>query len=175
MDYRRARQPGGTYFFTVVTHARQPLLIDHVDRLRRAFRTVRARAPFDLEAIVILPDHLHAVWRLPQGDADFSSRWQRIKRLFSSGIDLASGDGSRQRKRERAVWQRRFWEHAIRDGEDWRRHVDYIHFNPVKHGVAPSPGQWPHSSFRRAVQQGWYAADWGSQVVPAGLQGMHFE
>jgi len=176
MDYRRFRHRGGTYFFTVVTYQRQPLLVTHIERLRHAFRTVRRRRPFAIEAVVVLPDHLHAIWRLPEDDADFSGRWQQIKRLFSAGIEpRLSASPSRQGKREKSIWQRRFWEHAIRDDGDWRRHVDYIHFNPVRHGYAMSPGAWSYSSFRRAVRQVWYAADWGSSEPVAGLEGMDVE
>jgi len=175
MDYRRVHQKGGSYFFTVVTHDRKPLLTAHITRLRHAFRTVRDRYPYNLDAIVVLPDHLHCVWRLPPGDADFSGRWMRIKRLFSTGIGASSATPSQVLKREKGIWQRRFWEHCIRDEEDWRRHIDYIHFNPVRHGHALSPAEWPYSSFHRAVAKGWYVADWGNSGVVAGLDGMELE
>lgn len=126
-------------------------------------RQVRATRPFVIEAMVVLPDHLHCIWRLPAGDADFSSRWREIKKAASRLIAPAS-----DARRERAVWQRRFWEHAIRDADDWRRHVDYIHFNPVKHGLARHAADWRWSSFRDAVARGWSEASWG-EAEPADL------
>jgi putative transposase len=178
MRYRRSQQSGGSFFFTLVTYERQPILTrpDHIDRLRAAFKREIEKYPFALDAIVILPDHLHALWHLPEGDRDFSGRWSRIKRYFSIGCVGATAEqsDSRRQKRERMVWQRRFWEHTIRDEEDWRRHIDYIHFNPVKHGYARSAGEWPHSSFQRCVQKGWYAPDWG-RIEPTEIQGFNFE
>ncbi|WP_428354035.1 REP-associated tyrosine transposase [Methyloprofundus sp.] len=156
MDYRRYYQPGARYFFTVVTANRKPILIDNIDRLRVAFKKCITRFPFELEAIVVLPDHLHTIWRLPEGDADFSKRWMVIKRQFSSGLPQATVSQSKLKKREKGIWQRRFWEHCIRSEDDWRRHVDYIHFNPVKHGYAGKPSDWQYSSFQQAVDQGWY-------------------
>lgn len=124
-NYVRAHIPGGSFFFTVALLERhRTLLTDHVDLLREAFRSVKALRHFTMEAIVILPDHLHCIWTLPDGDADFSTRWRLIKARFARGIP--SG--------ERGIWQRRFWEHALRDQQDFNAHVDYIHFNPVKHG-----------------------------------------
>jgi putative transposase len=160
MEYRRYYQPGGTYFFTIVTEHRQPLLIEHVDRLRAAFRYGIDRYPFIIEGIVILPDHLHTIWRLPNGDDNFSLRWMVIKRKFSAGFAAQMINSSKQAKREKGIWQRRFWEHCIRDEEDWRRHMDYIHYNPVKHGYCATPVEWQYSSFHRSVKQGLYAADW---------------
>ena len=162
MDHRRYYQPGASYFFTVVTEHRNPLLIENIDRLRTAFRHCRDRYPFTIEGIVILPDHLHTLLRLPDGDADFSHRWSVIKRKFSSGIQVSiPPNESKRSKRERGIWQRRFWEHCIRDETDWKRHLDYIHYNPVKHGYCSAPADWPYSSFHRAVQQGLYERDWG--------------
>ncbi len=118
--------------------------------------------PFNVDAIVILPDHIHSIWTLPENDADFSARWQLIKARFSRSI--AGGEQisqSRSRRGERGIWQRRFWEHVVRDERDFRAHMDYLHFNPVKHGHAASVREWPHSSFHRLVQKGFYAADWG--------------
>ena len=178
MKYRRSNLCGACYFFTLVTHQRQNLLTipQNIDRLRMAFKREKQKYPFDLEAIVILPDHLHALWTLPQNDHDYSSRWNRIKRFFSVGCVGAQTiqSISRQSKREQPVWQRRFWEHAIRDENDWRRHMDYIHYNPVKHGYVRSVAEWPYSSFARCVAKGWYAADWGKNELP-NIQGMHFE
>ncbi|MBK1709180.1 MULTISPECIES: transposase [Marichromatium] len=163
-DYRRCFQPGGCYFFTVVTEGRRPLLVAHIDALRRALRMGMARRPFQIDALVVLPDHLHTIWRLPEGDADFSTRWMHIKRCFSTALDSQPTSPSRQRCRETGVWQRRFWEHLIRDERDWRRHMDYVHGNPVKHGYCAAPRDWPYSSFRRCVRAGLYGPDWGGEA-----------
>ncbi|HEY6940876.1 REP-associated tyrosine transposase [Dokdonella sp.] len=154
--YRRAYQPGGCYFFTVVTHRRvQWLTVDSMRiRLREALLKVAKQRPFGIDAFVLLPDHLHAVWRLPQGDCDFSSRWRLIKHHASTGGGPT------------CAWQPRFWEHVLRDERDWRRHVDYVHYNPVKHGLARAPGDWPYSTFARAVGRGWYSPDWGRSEPP---------
>jgi putative transposase len=133
--------------------------------LRQAFLDVLARHPFKIEAVVVLPDHLHMLWRLPQGDRDYSTRWRLAKSYFTHHWDGARGTpniSSRQSKGEQAVWQRRFWEHLIRDDEDWQRHVDYIHYNPVKHGLVRIPLEWKYSSIHTYVSQGLYAADWGA-------------
>ena len=162
----RSHAPGPCYFFTVVTHDRRPILIEEIDRLRGAFRTVLTRHPFTLEAIVVLPDHLHTMWRMQEEDGDFSMRWRVLKRLFSTGLEVPIPDASRARKREKSIWQRRFWDHVIRDDDDWRRHLDYIHYNPVRHGYCESPGEWPYSSFARMVERGWYEPDWGRSGSP---------
>ena len=135
-NYRRNFLGGGTFFFTVnLADRRSCLLTTHIDLLRQAFRDVRRRHPFEIEAVVILPDHLHAVWTLPEGDADFALRWRQIKAGFSRALPGGeSVSSSRTGKGERGVWQRRYWEHTVRDEKDFARHVDYIHFNPVKHG-----------------------------------------
>lgn len=174
MDYRRIYRPGACYFFTVVTQDRHPLLISHIDRLRNAFHQVRSRHPFQIQAIAVLPDHLHAIWQLPKGDDDFSSRWMKIKRLFSSGLHSPFRTESQRSKREKGIWQRRFWEHLIRDDEDWQNHFDYIHYNPVKHGYVSRIRDWPHSSFHRMVEKGWYPEDWGMHVPPQ-IADMNFE
>ena len=170
-QYRRARIPGGTYFFTVVTHARQPFLTHPLCRtiLANVIREVQLAHSFSLEAWVSLPDHWHCVWTLPEGDADYSKRWGLIKAKFSKQTrsflcptgDCSNGDS---RKREAAIWQRRFWEHVIRDDADFRIHLDYIHYNPVKHGLVDRVQDWPYSSFHRFVAQGMYPIDWGEQV-----------
>ena len=176
MRYRRTREAGGCFFFTVVTWRRQPILVEagHIRRLRAAFRREMTKNPFIVDAIVILPDHLHTIWRLPEGDADYSGRWSRIKRYFSIGVTRSRQDGVRKERREKAVWQRRFWEHRIRDEEDWRRHMDYIHYNPVRHGLVSHPGDWAFSSFHRCVQRGWYTEEWGRQE-PQDIVGMNPE
>lgn len=162
MRYRRALMPGGTFFFTVNLHDRKSdLLVRQVRALRTAVRTVKARHPFDILAWVVLPEHLHAVWTLPPDDADFSIRWALIKAGFSRAIPRAeSVSASRRRKGERGIWQRRFWEHRIRDEADLARHVDYVHINPVKHGHAVRAADWPYSSIHRAIERGEVSADW---------------
>src|SRR5882757_3524421 len=134
--YLRAKIEGSVYFFTVVLAERPSnLLVDQIDRLRHIYQAVQQRRPFETIAICVLPDHLHALWALPEGDADFSMRWNLIKGGFSRGLRSAHlRSTSKISKREKGIWQRRYWEHAIRDDADFERHVDYIHFNPVKHG-----------------------------------------
>jgi putative transposase len=150
-DYRRNFVPGGTYFFTVNLEDRGlRLLTDNIDLLRGAFRYAHARRPFTIDAVVVLPEHLHAIWTLPEGDADFSTRWMLIKSSFSRSLEnTETPSASRRRRRERRVWQRRFWERTIRDEADFVGHVDYIHHNPVKHGHAADQAAWPYSSYRR--------------------------
>ena len=165
MRYRREFIPGGSFFFTVVTEQRRPLLAsaDAVEILRAAFRAVCATRPFEVDAIVVLPDHLHCIWMLPPGDTDFATRWWLIKTWFTKHCDSAlrsKPNPARTAKREQALWQHRYWEHALRDEADVIRHVEYIHFNPVKHGLVSSAMEWPYSSFRRYVEAGLYPADW---------------
>ena len=169
--YVRARQPGGAYFFTVVTYERRPLLVrpEVVERLRQAFRRVMAERAFTVDAMVVLPDHLHCLWRLPADDTDFSERWRQIKRFVSIGVQAETN-----RRGEKALWQRRYWEHLIRDDDDWQRHCDYIHYNPVRHGYVSSPADWPYSSYSRALAAGWYEPGWG-ESLPAGLEQLDFE
>lgn len=156
---------GGSYFFTVnLLDRRRSLLVEHIELLRAAFRTVRNDHPFHIDAIVVLPDHLHCIWTLPQGDIDFSMRWRLIKGEFTRGLPRRDEprSASRTQRRERGIWQRRFWEHVIRNDRDYARHVDYIHFNPVKHGLAARPIDWPHSSIHDFVLRGILTADWGT-------------
>ncbi|MDU9411965.1 REP-associated tyrosine transposase [Pseudomonas sp. zfem005] len=162
MRYRRSFVPGGTYFFTVNLADRSSgLLTRHIDLLRLAVRQVRARHPFEIPAMVVLPDHLHAIWSLPEGDADFSLRWAQIKGSFSRWVpERGWVNRSRRDKRERGIWQRRFWEHQIRDEQDLARHVDYIHINPVKHGHVRRAVDWPYSSIHRFIRDGRLPADW---------------
>lgn len=168
--YQRARIPGATYFFTVNLAERHanPLLTEHIDVLREAFRVTRQAHPFTLEAIVVLPDHLHCLWCMPLNDSDFSMRWRLIKAHFSRmlppGEDISA---SRMRKGERGIWQRRYWEHVIRDERDWQTHLDYIHYNPVKHGHVARAIDWPHSSFHRYVERGVYPENWAG--APDGM------
>jgi putative transposase len=165
MEYRRIWKPGGTYFFTVVlADRRSGLLVCNIDHLRQAFRQVKIAMPFGLVAAVVLPDHLHCIWTLPEGDVDYPCRWQNIKASFSKKLPKAtSRSASKVAKRERGIWQRRYWEHLIRDERDLHRHLDYIHYNPVKHGLVAQVSDWPYSSFHRYVERGYYAADWGDE------------
>ncbi|MGR9000110.1 MAG: REP-associated tyrosine transposase [Gammaproteobacteria bacterium] len=163
-EYRRAYAPGATWFFTVNLAERQKnrLLVDHIDSLRAAFDYVKQRHPFLMDAAVVLPDHMHCIWTLPSGDADFSTRWNLLKGHFSRTIDKGERVSiSRAKRRERGLWQRRFWEHLIRDENDLNRHVDYIHWNPVKHGWVERVADWPHSSFHKFVKLGIYSENWG--------------
>jgi putative transposase len=169
--YRRVHTPAGTYFFTVVTHRRQKILCEEHFRtaLRAAIHETRARLPFIIDGWVLLPDHLHCIWTMSEGDAAFGKRWGVIKRIVSKQCaESCSGDqvfgGSRLRRRESTVWQRRFWEHRIRDEADYRRHMDYLHYNPVKHRLVNSVNEWPYSTFHRYVQDGVYPLDWGGVV-----------
>lgn len=166
MRYRRAWTPGGTFFFTVnLANRSSRLLIEHVEKLRAAFHQVHSRHPFIIDAIVILPDHLHTIWTLPPDDGDFSKRWTLIKAGFSRSLPMTETiSASRHKKGERGIWQRRFWEHRIRDDEDFARHMDYIHWNPVKHGYVQRAIDWPWSSIHRYVRRGDLPAEWGVEV-----------
>ncbi|HEX4606687.1 MAG TPA: transposase [Urbifossiella sp.] len=172
-NFRRNYVPGGTYFFTLVTHGRRPILTTPLARrcLREALVAERGRAPFEQVAVVLLPDHLHAVWTLHEGDADFPLRWQRIKERFTRRYLTgggAEGEITRNRslRRERGVWQPRFWEHTVRDEDDFERCLGYVHYNPVKHGLASTPGEYPWSTFRKFVAREWYSPEWGTGRVP---------
>ncbi len=159
--YRRNRVAGATYFFTVTLRDRNStLLVDRVGLVRAAFRTVKRTHPFRIDAMVILPEHLHAIWTLPPEDDDYSGRWRAIKALFTRSLATSGHRMARNPKGEFDLWQRRFWEHTIRDEEDLRRHVEYIHFNPVKHGQVTKVRDWPYSTFHRYVQLGVYPLDW---------------
>lgn len=148
--YRRARVPGGCFFFTVVLADRgSRLLVEEIGALREAWASVARERPFETRAAVVLPDHLHAVWQLPEGDGDFSSRWKAIKGRFSRAVGGGAVRPSLARKGERGVWQRRFWERALRDDRDLAAHVEYCRTNPVKHGLVERPEDWPYSSFAR--------------------------
>ncbi len=159
---------GETFFFTVVTFNRLPILTSDAAReiLHSAWLEVSKRMPFQTLAVCLLPEHLHSVWTLPENDQNFSLRWKEIKRLFTKGYLEKIGPGecrnaSRQKRGEAAIWQRRFWEHVIRDQKDLDHHIDYIHFNPVKHGLVERVVDWPWSSFHRFVKLGLYAPEWG--------------
>jgi putative transposase len=182
-EYRRAIIPGGTFFITLVTFNRRRLLNDpaNVERLRQAIRDVQSARPCALDAGVVLPDHAHWLITLPDDDSDYSGRIAQIKLRFTQALPEelrnSSPNASRARRREAGVWQRRFWEHVVRDEEDRNRLLDYIHYNPVKHGYARCPHAWPHSSFATYVGRKAYDSDWccccgGRTVVPPKFEGM---
>lgn len=176
-NYRRARD-GNTYFFTIVTYQRQPILcLDECKGvLRDVIKGVQLSHPFKIEAWVLLPDHIHCMWRLPEGDKDYSMRWGIIKKEFTKKVQNLAGKAiplvgrahptlSRQKHREGTIWQRRFWEHQIRDEKDFAVHCNYIHYNPVKHGLVRSPKDWEYSTFHRFVKQGVYPVEWGMSEI----------
>ncbi len=173
-NYRRAFVPGGMYFFTLKTERNAPVFseISSVRLLGDIFREAIVKWQFTIEAVVLLPDHLHAIWSLPTGDASYSHRLAWIKKEFTKRYLAGGGteqwvSSSRKQHRRRGVWQRKFWEHSLRDEVDFQKHFDYIHWNPVKHGYVNCPSAWPHSSFHRWVAKGVYPADWGCKVHPA--------
>jgi len=139
-------------------------LVDHVVALRAAFRATRQERPFTIDTIVILPDHLHAILTLPADDSDFPARWRRVKGYFSRRLLDAGKDFKRHANGELALWQRRYWEHTVRNDDDFARHVDYIHYNPVKHRLVERVRDWPHSSFHLYVRRGILPADWAGDV-----------
>jgi len=162
-DYRRAWHPGGTYFFTVNLLQRHgnDLLTRHVELLRAVVRSVRERHPFRIHGWVVLPEHLHCVIELPPGDADFATRWRLIKMGFSKTLPRTERVSKvRMNRGERGIWQRRYWEHLIRDEADFQAHMDYVHINPLKHGLVQQVADWPYSTFHRLVGLGVYPPDW---------------
>lgn len=169
-DYRRVWHPGGTYFFTVNLLQRQnnDLLVRHIETLRNIVRSVQKRHPFVIHGWVVLPEHLHCVIELPSGDADYATRWRLIKMEFSKSLPVTERRSRvRQKRGERGIWQRRFWEHLICNEADYRAHMDYVHINPVKHGLVRRVRDWPYSTFHRLVAQGVYPSDWagGDEVM----------
>ena len=187
--YRRNYVQGGSYFFTVITYKRQKMLHgEGVDILRQGFRDAIAQQPFGIDAVVVLPDHLHCIWQLPPGDDDYSTRWKKIKTFFTKEYKRRVGGAQRNppfwdgvqrnppswvgvpaqpdmsvtKKGEAGIWQPRFWEHTIRDEDDYMNHFNYIHYNPVKHGWAAAPKDWQYSSFHRWVRKGIYEVEWGA-------------
>ena len=154
-NYRRVYIKGGCFFFTIVTAKRQPVLVEYIELLRDAFQHVRSRHPFTIDAAVILPDHLHCIWTLPENDHDYPCRWRMIKGYFSRQLP---------NKASNSIWQRRFWEHMIRDAHDYKRHLDYIHYNPVKHGYVEHVSDWEYSSFNKFIRQGLYEENWSDPV-----------
>ena len=162
MRYRRSKTPGAIYFFTVnLADRKQALLTEHIEDLRAVMKSVKQHHPFTIDAMVILPEHLHAIWTLPQNDYDFAARWSLIKSGFSRGLPKDERiSESRLKKRERGIWQRRYWEHQIRDEEDFANHIDYVHYNPVKHGYVKRCIDWSYSSFHKYVREGWLPENW---------------
>ncbi|MDY6868711.1 MAG: transposase [Chloroflexota bacterium] len=175
-EYRRVQLKGGTYFITIVTYERHPIFWNGANRqiLRMAWVDVAKRFPFKTVAVCLLPDHIHALVQCPESDADYPTRIREIKRLFTKeykqrfGLTIVQND-SRKGKNEAAIWQRRYWEHTIRDEEDLHRHLDYVHYNPVKHGWVQNVRDWGWSSFHRYVRMGWYDADLGSARIEKGF------
>ncbi len=173
MRYRRAKIAGATYFFTVVTEGRRPIFKDTsaVAIFESGLKQIKNRHPFDVDAYVILPDHMHMLWTLPDGDTNFSTRWRLIKEAFTKSHMRNESplpqNASRRAKGEQPIWQRRFWEHVIRDEADFAAHVDYIHYNPVRHGLVSAACDWQHSSFEDWVERGVYEPNWGSDDMPA--------
>ena len=155
-NYRRLSIPGGTWFFTVnLRHRRSFLLCRHIGLLREQVAQVKKRYPFTVDAWVVLPEHMHCIWTLPEGDSNFSGRWREIKKGFTRALMRPAAADT--------IWQRRFWEHGIRDEEDFRRHINYVYINPVKHGWVTRVGDWPFSSFHRDVARGIYPQDWAGE------------
>jgi len=170
--YRRNLVPGASYFFTLTLRDRSSdLLVRHAKLLRLAFRGVRRERPFEIDAIVVLPEHLHCIWTLPLDDADYPARWQAIKARFARTVREAGEPLQRDAKGNCQLWQPRYWEHTLRNDEDFARHVDYIHFNPVKHGWVSRAIDWPLSSFARHVERGIYPTDWGLAAEPISRAG----
>ena len=167
-NYRRTRVKGGCYFFTInlLERYQNQLLVQHIDILRDVVRHVRVRHPFHIDGWVVLPDHMHCIWTLPQGDADYAKRIRLIKTLFSKEMPKTEQRSYiMQQKGERGIWQRRYWEHTIRDERDYATHMDYLHYNPVKHGYIKKVMDWPYSTFRHHVRHGLYAENWGAGDV----------
>ena len=153
-NYRRSYIPGGTWFFTVNLQNRQSdLLTRHIEKLRATTALIKRKKPFLINALVILPEHMHCIWTLPEGDTDYSGRWRDIKKIFTRELEMQQ------------VWQPRFWEHAIRNEEDYQRHIDYVYINPVKHGYVKRVIDWPYSTFHRDVRAGLYSSDWAGEVA----------
>ncbi len=171
MQYRRADVAGGTYFFTVnLAERKNTLLIEHFDKLRSAFNKTKIQHPFLLDAMVVLPEHLHAVWTLPKNDNDFAKRWMLIESNFSRQLPKTERiNKSRKTKGERGIWQRRYWEHLIRDEIDYQRHVEYIHYNPVKHGFVDKPTDWKYSTIHQHIELGKIDKNWGGNLNFDGL------
>ncbi len=170
-EYRRSWVPGGTFFFTLVTFNRRPIFSSEANcqLFTRVWNDVQSRHPFESIAACVLPDHIHAIWKLPEDDADYPMRWKEIKRLFTQEYNRNNLKGmvrsqSQQIQGEATIWHRRYWEHTIRDQDDLNAHIDYVHINPLKHGLVNMVKEWPWSSFHRYVRMGIYPTDWGGKA-----------
>lgn len=153
-NYRRSYIPGGCWFFTVnLQNRHSDLLTRHIDHLRAAIACTKRKRPFQINSWVVLPEHMHCIWTLPEGDSDYSGRWREIKKSFTRALAQSQ------------IWQPRFWEHAIRNDEDYRRHMDYVYINPVKHRLVGRVSDWPYSTFHRDVRQGLYPVDWAGHIA----------
>ncbi|EIW9478113.1 MULTISPECIES: REP-associated tyrosine transposase [Klebsiella] len=153
-NYRRSYLPGGCWFFTVnLQNRHSDLLTRHIDHLRAAIACAKRKRPFQINSWVVLPEHMHCIWTLPEGDSDYSGRWREIKKSFTRALAQSQ------------IWQPRFWEHAIRNDEDYRRHMDYVYINPVKHRLVGRVSDWPYSTFHRDVRQGLYPEDWAGHIA----------
>ncbi len=167
VNYRRNFVPGGTYFFTVTLRRRNSRqLVESIDLLRLAFRKTLEAKPFQIDAMVVLPEHLHSIWTLPPNDSDYPGRWKAIKSIFTRELEKSGVAVEKRKDGSALIWQRRYWEHTIRDADDLNRHIDYIHFNPVKHGLVECVMDWPYSSFHRYVREG---------ILPPGWTGGNFD
>jgi putative transposase len=165
VTYRRATVPGASYFFTVTLRDRRSsILVEQIAALREAVQTTKRARPFRIDAMAVLPNHIHAIWTLPPDDQDYSGRWRAIKAGFTRAMRESGASLHADRKGEYGLWQRRFWEHLIRDDTDFARHVDYIHFNPVRHGLVERPADWPWTSLHRYIRQGIVAPDWAADM-----------
>ena len=172
-NYRRDQSPGGTWFFTVVAFERRPIFCRQTFRasLKQSIQRTQKSHPFEINAWILLPDHLHCIWTLPADDANFSTRWKLIKQYVSQGCRgyfqrQTKLSAAKKKRRERSIWQRRFWEHSLQSEKDLANHLDYIHYNPVKHGYCHSPSQWPYSSFHKYLANGAYTNDWATTIPP---------
>ncbi|MFI3119177.1 MAG: transposase [Methylococcaceae bacterium] len=169
MHYRRVYIEGGCYFFTVVTEKRRKIFSDedNVKRLRAAFKSVMQKRPFVIDAAVVLPDHLHFIWTLPEHDSDYSTRWRLIKSAFTQQYPDKPivQNANRKKKKQQELWQHRGWEHCLRDQRDFQQHIDYIHYNPVKHGLVKRPGDWQYSSIHRYIKLGMLDKYWGEGLM----------
>ena len=162
VNYRRNYVAGGTYFFTVTLRDRRSsVLVDYIGELRQAFAVMQAKKPAVINAIVILPEHLHTVMTLPDQDSDYPDRWRIVKSAFTRSLKKQGVVLGKDRRGEYNLWQKRYWEHTIRDEDDYRYHIDYVHYNPVKHGLVEQVKDWPHSSFHQYVKCGLYTENWG--------------
>lgn len=170
--YIRSYTQGAFYFFTLVSYNRRKIFCneDFLQAFKNSIRQIQHQYPFEIIAWMQLPDHLHCIWKMPENDADYSMRWSQIKRLTTQAcpqyqLSIDELSHSKVKRYEKGIWQRRFFEHQIRDEADFVKHMDYLHYNPVKHGLVETVSDWPYSSFHRYVNQGYYAEDWGDSSI----------